>query len=166
VAIIAEDLGYFEPEARAGVDALQAEFGYPGMKVLQFAFLTDPTEPFLPHNYTSPNWVVYTGTHDNDTVIGWYQETSTVQERDYACRYLGRDAVDIAWDLIRLAWASTANTAITTPQDLLRLGHNSRMNTPSTLGPPNWCWRLLPGALTADVARQLRELTTIYGRMP
>jgi 4-alpha-glucanotransferase len=166
VAIIAEDLGYFEPEARAGVDALQAEFGYPGMKVLQFAFLTGPADPFLPHNYTSPNWVVYTGTHDNDTVLGWYQKTSTEAERDYARKYLGRDASDIAWDLIRLAWASTANTAVTTPQDLLNLGHHARMNTPSTLGPPNWCWRLLPGALTDDVARQLLELTAIYARTP
>jgi 4-alpha-glucanotransferase len=166
VAIIAEDLGYFEPEARAGVDALQAEFGYPGMKVLQFAFLTGPTDPFLPHNYSSPAWVVYTGTHDNDTVLGWYTNTSTADERDYARKYLGRDASDITWDLIRMAWASTANTAMTTTQDLLSLGHEARMNLPSTLGPPNWCWRLLPGALRDDIARRLLELTAIYGRLP
>jgi 4-alpha-glucanotransferase len=110
--------------------------------------------------------VVYTGTHDNDTVVGWYQETSTEDERDYARKYLGSDASDIAWDLIRMAWASTANTAMTTPQDLLSLGHHARMNTPSTLGPPNWCWRLLPGTLTNDIAKQLLELTAIYGRMP
>jgi 4-alpha-glucanotransferase len=148
------------------VDALQAEFGYPGMKVLQFAFLTSPADPFLPHNYASPDWAVYTGTHDNDTVVGWYEETSTEDERDYALKYLATDASDIAWDLIRLAWASTANTAMTTPQDLLSLGHDARMNTPSTLGPPNWCWRLLPDALTDDIAERLLELTTIYGRMP
>jgi 4-alpha-glucanotransferase len=166
VAIIAEDLGDFDKKSRAGVDALQAKFGYPGMKVLQFAFGTGPADPFLPHNYASPDWVVYTGTHDNDTVVGWYQETSTEDERDYARKYLGSDASDIAWDLIRMAWASTANTAMTTPQDLLSLGHHARMNTPSTLGPPNWCWRLLPGTLTNDIAKQLLELTAIYGRMP
>jgi 4-alpha-glucanotransferase len=166
VAIVAEDLGYFEPEARAGVDALQAEFGYPGMKVLQFAFLTGPSEPFLPHNYVSPSWVVYTGTHDNDTVLGWYTDTSTAEERDYARKYLGRDASDISWDLIRLAWGSTAATAMTTTQDLLGLGHGARMNLPSTVGPPNWCWRLLPGSLKDDVARRLLELTAIYGRIP
>ncbi len=166
VAIIAEDLGDFDDESRAGVDALQAEFGYPGMKVLQFAFSTGPTDPFLPHNYATPDWVVYTGTHDNDTVVGWYEETSTEEERDYARKYLARAGSDIPWDLIRLAWASTANTAMTTTQDLLKLGHKARMNTPSTLGPPNWCWRLRPGALTDDVARRLLDLTAIYGRMP
>jgi 4-alpha-glucanotransferase len=166
VAIIAEDLGDFDEESRAGVDALQAEFGYPGMKVLQFAFSAGPSDPFLPHNYTSPEWIAYTGTHDNDTAVGWYQESSTEAERDYARKYLSRDGSDIAWDLIRLGWASTANTAMTTTQDLLRLGHYSRMNTPSTVGPPNWGWRLLPGALGDDVAQQLLELTAIYGRTP
>ncbi len=166
VAIIAEDLGYFDKESRAGVDALQNGFGYPGMKVLQFAFLTDPFDPFLPHNYTTPDWVVYTGTHDNDTVLGWYEQTSTEAERHYARQYLNCDGSDITWDLIRLAWASTACTAMTTTQDLLRLGHYSRMNTPSTVGPPNWCWRLLPGALTDEIAKRLLDLTTIYGRRP
>ena len=166
VAIIAEDLGDFDKESRAGVDALQEEFGYPGMKVVQFAFGAGPEDPFLPHNYTSPDWVVYTGTHDNDTVLGWYEETSTERERDYARKYLGTDGSDIAWDLIRLAWASTACTAMTTTQDLLELGHHARMNTPSTLGPPNWCWRLLPGMLTDDIAGRLLTLTAIYGRRP
>jgi 4-alpha-glucanotransferase len=165
VDIIAEDLGDFDEESRAGVDALQEAFGYPGMKVIQFAFGAGPSDPFLPHNYTSPAWIAYTGTHDNDTVVGWYEKTSTEQERDYARKYLGRDGSDIAWDLIRLAWASTANTAMTTVQDLLRLGHQARMNTPSTVGPPNWCWRLLPGALTEAVADQLLTMTAIYGRM-
>jgi 4-alpha-glucanotransferase len=165
VAIIAEDLGDFDKESRAGVDALQEEFGYPGMKVLQFAFSTGPKDPFLPHNFTR-DWVVYTGTHDNDTSVGWYQETSTEEERDYARKYLGRTGADIAWDLIRLAWASVANTAMTTTQDLLSLGHEARMNTPSTVGPPNWCWRLQPGALTGKVAEQLLSVTAIYGRQP
>jgi len=165
VAIIAEDLGDLDNQSRAGVEALQAEFGYPGMKVLQFAFNAGPSNLFLPHNFTR-DFVVYTGTHDNDTTAGWYQVTSTESERDYAHKYLGSDGSDIAWDLIRLAWASVANTSITTAQDLLSLGHETRMNTPGTLGPPNWCWRLLPGALTDGVSARLLELTAIYGRMP
>jgi 4-alpha-glucanotransferase len=165
VAIVAEDLGDFNEESRAGVDALQAEFGYPGMKVLQFAFSTGPKDAFLPHNHTS-DCVVYTGTHDNDTTLGWYEQTSTREERDYARRYLGTDGADIAWSLIRLAWSSVARTAITPVQDLLSLGHDARMNTPSTVGPPNWCWRLLPAALTDTVTERLLELTAIYGRLP
>jgi 4-alpha-glucanotransferase len=165
VAIIAEDLGDFDAESRTGVDVLQAEFGYPGMKVLQFAFGGGPHDPFLPHNFTR-DFVVYTGTHDNDTVVGWYQVTSTEGERDYARKYLGSAGSDIAWDLIRLAWASIANTAMTTAQDLLSLGHEARMNLPSTVGPPNWCWRLLPGLLTDEIAARLLELTAIYGRQP
>ncbi|MEA3338854.1 MAG: 4-alpha-glucanotransferase [Chloroflexota bacterium] len=165
VAIIAEDLGDFDAESRAGVDALQTEFGYPGMKVLQFAFGAGPTDPFLPHNFVR-DCIVYTGTHDNDTTLGWYQTTSTKTERDYARKYLGSDGSDIAWELTRLAWASVAHTAITTAQDLLSLGHEARMNTPSTVGQPNWCWRLRPGALTDKIAARLRKLTAIYGRTP
>jgi 4-alpha-glucanotransferase len=163
VAIIAEDLGEFDEESRAGVDALQEAFGYPGMKVLQFAFGGGPDAPFLPHNFCF-DWVAYTGTHDNDTVIGWYEERSTEHERDYANKYIARDGSNIAWDIIRLTWASTADTAITTAQDLLSLGHEARMNTPGTVGPPNWCWRLTPGALTDDIASRLAELTWVYGR--
>ncbi len=164
VAIIAEDLGDFDAESRAGVDALQAEFGYPGMKVLQFAFSTDAADPFLPHNFTR-DCMVYTGTHDNDTTAGWYRVSSTGAERAHALKYLGSDGSDIAWDIIRLAWASVAHTAITTAQDLLSLGHDRRMNTPGTVGPPNWCWRLLPGALTDELAARLRDLTALYGRL-
>jgi len=90
VAIIAEDLGDFDAASRAGVDALQAEFRYPGMKVLQFAFGTGPGDPFLPHNFTR-EWFVYAGTHDNDTTVGWYQVSATEAERDYARKYLGSD---------------------------------------------------------------------------
>ncbi len=165
VAIIAEDLGDFDPKSRAGVDALQAEFGYPGMKVLQFAFGDGRNDPFLPHTYPH-NTVVYTGTHDNDTTVGWYQATSTEKERDYARRYMARSGSDIAWDFIRLAWGSAANTAMAPAQDLLSLGHSARMNTPSTSGAPNWCWRLLPDALNEGVAARLGEMTEIYGRKP
>jgi 4-alpha-glucanotransferase len=163
VSIIAEDLGDFDETSRAGVDALQEEFGYPGMKVLQFAFSSGPEDPFLPHNFT-PDCVVYTGTHDNDTSVGWYEVSSTAEERDYARKYLDTDGSDIAWDLIRLGWASVANTAIAPVQDLLSKGHASRMNTPSTLGPPNWCWRLEEDALDDDVVQRLLQMTAVYGR--
>ncbi|MCC7352699.1 MAG: 4-alpha-glucanotransferase [Anaerolineae bacterium] len=165
VAIIAEDLGEFDDEARAGLDALQAEFGYPGMKVLQFAFGGSPEDLFLPHNYPRP-CVVYTGTLDNDTTVGWYRHSSTEAERDYARKYLGRDGSDFAWDMIRLAWASVANTALAPVQDLLSLGSEARMNLPGTSGPPNWCWRVPSGALTAGLAARLLELTAVYGRTP
>jgi 4-alpha-glucanotransferase len=163
VAIIAEDLGDFDKASRAGVNALQAEFGYPGMKVLQFAFGDGPCDPFLPHNIRQ-ECVAYTGTHDNDTAVGWYQVTSTEEERDYARKYLASDGSDIAWDLIRLGWASVANTAMTTVQDLLSLGHEARMNLPGSVGPPNWCWRMPPGALNEQLAARLLEMTAIYGR--
>jgi 4-alpha-glucanotransferase len=133
------------------------------MKVLQFSFGGGPSDPFLPHNFTR-DWVAYTGTHDNDTILGWYRVTSAEAERDYARKYLRSDGSDIAWDLIRLAWASVANTAMTTAQDLLSLGNEARMNLPSTVGRPNWCWRLEPGALTDEIAGRLLELTAVYGR--
>jgi 4-alpha-glucanotransferase len=163
VDIIAEDLGDFDAESRAAVDALEEQFDYPGMKVLQFAFGGDPADPFLPHNY-GPECVVYTGTHDNDTVVGWYEETSRQGERAYALRYLDSDGSDIAWDLIRLAWSSVANTAMTTAQDLLSLGNGARMNLPGTVGPHNWTWRLQEDDLTLAIAHKLREMTETYGR--
>ncbi|MEK7785178.1 MAG: 4-alpha-glucanotransferase, partial [Chloroflexota bacterium] len=98
--IIAEELGVVTPE----MVALRDQFDLPGMKVLQFAFSADATDPFLPHNYPG-NCVVYSGTHDNDTTRGWYENSSTERERDFARRYLGRDGGDIAWDLIRLAFS-------------------------------------------------------------
>ena len=165
VDIIAEDLGDFDQESRAGVDDLQAEFGFPGMKVLQFAFDEGAKDPFLPHNYVR-ECVVYTGTHDNDTTVGWYTGTSTVEERQHALRYLDRDGNDIAWNMIHLGWSSVADTAITTVQDLLSLGTETRMNTPATTGAPNWCWRMTSGSLTEQVSIRLRELTELYGRLP
>lgn len=165
VPIIAEDLGAFTPKSRAGVDALLNEFGYPGMKVLQFAFGSDADDAFLPHNFTR-EWVVYTGTHDNDTIAGWFQSSSSESERQRALSYMNVDGSDIAWDMIRLAWASVADTAITPAQDLLSLDGTARMNLPSTMGAPNWCWRVMPGALSDEVAERLRELTALYGRLP
>lgn len=166
VQIIAEDLGYFEPEAKAGMDAIMQTFGLPGMKVLQFAFLTDPDDQFLPHNWETSNLVVYPGTHDNDTTVGWWEESSMPAERAYALKYLNKaDGRDIAWDLIRLAWASVAKIAIATVQDLLSLGSWARMNLPGRPGG-NWQWRYRDGALNGALAERLLELTTIFGRAP
>lgn len=164
VRIIAEDLGQFDAESRIGLNAIMQEFEYPGMKVLQFSFAGGPDDPFLPHNFTR-EWVVYTGTHDNDTAVGWWQVSSSEPERAYAMKYLQTDGSDIAWDIIRVAWASVANTSMTTAQDVLGLGHSARMNLPATSGPPNWCWRMTEGALTTPLADRLRDLTETFGRI-
>jgi 4-alpha-glucanotransferase len=157
--VIAEDLGVITPE----VDALRLQFGFPGMKVLQFAFGTDARNPYLPHNYTDPRCVVYTGTHDNDTLQGWFH-TISLQDQAAVLRYLGRtEATEVHWDLIRLALNSIATLAIIPLQDILGLGSEARMNTPAqTQG--NWCWRFLPEALTTEVGARLAEMTSIYGR--
>jgi 4-alpha-glucanotransferase len=157
--IIAEDLGLITPE----VHALREALGFPGMKVLQFAFGEDELNPYLPHNYER-NCVAYTGTHDNNTVTGWYR-SAPEGTRDHVRRYLARDGHDIAWDFIRLAWSSVALLALTTPQDLLSMGKEGRMNLPSTAGG-NWGWRLREGALTRDIAHRLAELTRLYRRDP
>lgn len=148
--IIAEDLGVVTPDV---VELLEA-FHLPGMKVLQFAF-TGPDNPFLPHNYI-PNCVAYTGTHDNDTAMGWYQ-SAPEHEKDFARRYLGVDGHDFAWDLIRAAWKSVAVFAIAPMQDVLSLGGEARMNFPSKLGG-NWEWRMKENDLREDLAADLREL--------
>jgi len=156
--IIVEDLGLITPEVVALRDAL----GYPGMRVLQFAFDSGPRNQFLPHNYEA-NTVAYTGTHDNDTTIGWFGE-ATERERHYARQYMGVPGDDIAWDLLRLAEASVANFAVAPVQDVLSLGPEARMNFP---GKPqgNWSWRLKPGQLTAEHAGRLRHLSEVYGRL-
>ncbi|MBI3407879.1 MAG: 4-alpha-glucanotransferase [Planctomycetes bacterium] len=156
VPILAEDLGVITPE----VEALRDEFHLPGMRILQFAFDSGPTNRFLPHNYASPRTVVYTGTHDNDTTRGWFQ-TAPEHERDYARRYLARDGNDITWDLIRLGWSSSADCAIVPLQDVLDLGPSARMNFP---GRPagNWGWRFTQ--LSQGFLDRLRDLTELYGR--
>lgn len=164
VAIIAEDLGEFDKESRAGVTALQKEFGYPGMKVLNFAFDgASPLNPFLPHNFSGDE-VVYTSTHDSNTVVGWYRDEATERIRDHTRRYLARDGSDIAWDFIRLAWSSVAHTAMTTAQDVLSLDGSARMNAPG-IASGNWQWRVLPGVLNDAIAARLKELTELYGRV-
>jgi 4-alpha-glucanotransferase len=155
--IIAEDLGMITDE----VHALRKRVGLPGMKVLHFAFNGDPDHEYLPHNYGT-DYVVYLGTHDNDTTLGWFSSRGPV-ERAFVRRYLGGERQDIVESLMRLAFMSVADVAIVTAQDLLRLGSEARMNTPGTSGG-NWQWRCLPGALNDDVARWLGELTETYGR--
>ncbi len=157
--IIAEDLGVITPP----VEALRDRFNFPGMKVLQFAFASDADDPYLPHNYIR-NCVVYTGTHDNDTTLGWFN-TRDEAEREAVLCYLNRDGRDIGWDLIRLAMASVADVAVVPLQDVLRLGSEARQNTPGRLGG-NWAWRLRAEALTPELARALREMTAMYGRLP
>ena len=155
--IIAEDLGVITPE----VEALRRRFGFPGMKVLQFAFATDASNEYLPHNYER-NCVVYTGTHDNDTTVGWFCSLPE-EERAFCLKYLGSDGREIHWDLIRLAMMSVADTVIVPLQDVLGLGSEARMNYPGRLGG-NWAWRYTEGALTEEVCERLAELTETYGR--
>lgn len=148
--IVAEDLGVITPDV---IELLHA-FDLPGMRVLQFAF-TGPENPFLPHNYI-PNCVAYTGTHDNDTAMGWYASAPET-ERDFARRYLGVDGRDFAWDLIRAVWKSVAVFAVAPMQDVLGLGGEARMNFPSRLGG-NWEWRMSEADFRDDLAAGLRNL--------
>ena len=166
--LIAEDLGAVTPE----VTAMRERFRFPGMKLLQFAFGTDPqAATFLPHNYQRSS-VAYTGTHDNDTTVAWFQECGSPQrspeqcekERRAALAYLGvRDGGrEIHWDMMRGVWSSVANLAIAPAQDLLGLGSEARMNLPGTVSG-NWEWRMreLPPSGVRD---RLRGMTEIYGR--
>ena len=167
--IIAEDLGVITPD----VEALRDDFGFPGMRILQFGFSSDTKNIDLPHNYHR-NVVVYTGTHDNDTAAGWFSsvagEGSTrdaqqiEREREFCLKYLNTAGKEIHWDFIRAVLASVANTAVVPLQDVLGLGTAARMNLPnSTEG--NWAWRVKPDVLTHKVATRLRELTELYGRV-
>lgn len=160
--IIAEDLGFLTDSVRE----LLEKSGYPGMKVLQFAF--DPREPgnYLPHTYTN-NCVVYTGTHDNTTIRGWYHEISA-ESRAFAREYMQIPAMDedtLSWNFIAMAMSSVSNLCIIPIQDYLCLGKEARINTPSTLGN-NWVWRMPSDALTQELADRIRRMTIIYGRIP
>jgi 4-alpha-glucanotransferase len=154
---IAEDLGILTRR----VVSLRDELGLPGMKVLQFAFDGDPDNFYLPYNYVA-NSVVYTGTHDNDTVRGWFETVDGVTQHRVRV-YLGRDGSDVAWDLIRLALSSVSDWAIVPLQDVLDLGNEARMNVPGQLGG-NWSWRYHGQALTGWAAGRLGDLTELYGR--
>lgn len=157
--IIAEDLGLITPE----VEALRNACGFPGMRVLQFAFVADTASAFLPHNYV-PNTVAYVGTHDNDTTLGWWA-TLDGPTRAQVTNYTGTSGADIAWDLIRALSVSVASTVVFTLQDLMGLGAEARMNLPGRAGG-NWGWRFTPGMLSADIAQRLRTMTETYGRAP
>lgn len=158
VEIIAENLGHLS----ASVFELLEKCGYPGMSVLQFAFSPEEDSIYLPHNCVR-NSVIYPGTHDNDTVLGWADTTAESQVH-YAMEYLGvSDKWQLPWAFIKAAWASPADTAIVQMQDILELGSCARMNTPSTLGL-NWKWRMLPKILSGDLRERLRDMTRIYQR--
>ena len=162
--IIAEDLGVLTKE----VEALRDDFEFPGMKILQFSFTfnedgsQDTENMFLSFGY-SPNTVVYTGTHDNDTTRGWYNSISD-REKDLVRRYLGRPDNDIVWDLIREAFSSVSNYDIIPMQDILNLDEKSRMNTPSTLNDSNWSWRMSKNDMSDFTADRLKGLINLYGR--
>jgi 4-alpha-glucanotransferase len=155
--LIAEDLGMITPE----VESLRDQFHLPGMRILQFAFGGAAEHRFLPHNYDR-NTVVYTGTHDNDTTVGWFR-TLQEHERHYLRRYAPQAEQDGAWGLIRLAWASVADYALMPLQDMLNLGPEARMNMP---GRPagNWGWRFTPEMLRDDLLGRLADLTDVYWR--
>jgi len=153
----AEDLGYITPD----VHALRDQLGLAGMRVLQFA-LNGPADLHWPHNYER-NCFCYTGTHDNETIVGWYQHLSPSQ-REYLEKTVGKRLEDPAWDMIRLAWSSVAVVAITPLQDLLRLGNEARMNTPSA-SQGNWRWRVREQQFTAEMIERLAEWTHLYNRV-
>ena len=155
--IIAEDLGVITPD----VVVLRDAFDFPGMKVLQFAFSGQPDNEYLPHTYEQ-NYVVYTGTHDNDTTLGWYTSISP-EDQAWITSYLNTDGSNICWDLIRAAWSSVADMAVIPFQDLLQLGSEARMNTPGT-HERNWEWRFTWDTLTKEMQNRLRTLTQMYWR--
>lgn len=156
--VIAEDLGFLTPS----VLELVKRTGYPGMKVLQFAFDPSGESAYLPHKYNN-NCVVYTGTHDNDTVNGWISSLGR-KELAFAKKYLNvRRNADLCESLIRTALASVADTAVIPMQDYLGLGGGARVNTPSTLGG-NWEWRMERDACTQKLSSHMQELAQLYGR--
>lgn len=157
--IIAEDLGVItEP-----VIKMRDRFNLPGMKILQFAFASDPDDDFLPHNYPV-NCVAYTGTHDNNTTRGWY-DAAPESERDLCRRYLARSGDDIAWSMIRTLWQSVAAWVVAPMQDFLSLGNWARMNFPGT-SSGNWTWRMHPDAIDQGLIQRLYETNFLYGRLP
>ena len=155
--ILAEDLGVITPD----VEELRDSFDLPGMRIFQFAFGSGPQYYFLPHHYI-PQCVVYTGTHDNDTAVGWYQRVSG-EEKKFYHRYMHRDGSDVAWDMIRGAWGSVAVFSLAPIQDFLGLDNSARMNYP---GNPsgNWTWRMPANALTDELKTSIKELNHLYSR--
>lgn len=157
-AVIAEDLGFLTKS----VINLVKKTGYPGMKILQFAFDSREESDYLPHNYV-PNSIVYTGTHDNDTTLGWYEKLNR-KDKAFARKYLNiKSNRDVQWEFIRAAMASVSDTCVIPMQDYLGLGTEARTNMPSTLGT-NWKWRMLPGQFTSELAARILEISKLYGR--
>lgn len=157
--VIAEDLGVSVP----GVKKLMAKTGWPGMKILLFAFDGNTSNEYLPHNYYDTNTVVYAGTHDNDTIVGYFRD-KTEYELAFLYEYLGIDSKEEIPDaIIRLAYSSIANLVILQMQDILKLGNESRMNLPSTIGQ-NWRWRFTKDGLSEERRTWLRTLSTMYRR--
>jgi len=170
IDVIAEDLGVITPD----VESLRDGFGFPGMRVLQFSFGGNPKNSDLPHNYIQ-NSVAYTGTHDNDTTVGWFTDSGKTgstrtaeeikRERQFCLRYLNSNGAEINWDFIRALMQSVSNRVVIPLQDVLGLGSGARMNLPnSTEG--NWLWRFKTGAINESLSRRLREMTETYGRLP
>ena len=167
--IVAENLGVITPE----VEAIRTQFGFPGMAVLQFVFGNDPQAPdFKPHNYPRDR-VAYTGTHDNDTAVGWWSSDGTSdstrtredirREREFARKYLATDGREVHWVFIRALMASVADTVLFPLQDVLGLGSEARMNTPA-VPSGNWRWRYRAEMLTEEIAGRLKELVSVYDR--
>ena len=156
--IIAEDLGVITPD----VVELRETNNLPGMRIFQFAFDSDPTDPFLPHHYPV-NCVVYTGTHDNDTARGWYER---VPEKDKAFyrQYMDRGGDNVSWDMIRGAWSSVAMFSLAPMQDFLCLGNEARMNYP---GNPsgNWMWRMSAKDQSPELQAKIKTLNYLYSRL-
>ncbi|MEJ7847239.1 MAG: 4-alpha-glucanotransferase [Pyrinomonadaceae bacterium] len=162
-ALIAEDLG----EVTHEVERLRDDFGLPGMRILQFAFGGDSNNLHMPHNFIQ-NAVVYSGTHDSDTVVGWYKARARKRnnqsgEADYCRRYLQSNGKEIHWDFIRAALSSVADIAIVPMQDVLGLDNSARMNLPGTTDN-NWTWRVREDDFSEDIARRLREMTQLFNR--
>lgn len=168
--IVAEDLGVITPD----VEALRDGFNFPGMRILQFAFTGDQKNVDLPHHYIK-NSVAYTGTHDNDTTVGWFnskpadgstRDASQIErERNFCLRYLNSDGEEIHWDFIRTVYASVSDTVLVPAQDILGLGNEARMNLPGS-EKGNWFWRFADGDLTPQHATRLNVLAETYGRLP
>ena len=156
--LIAEDLGYITK----AVHELRQKLQIPGMKVLQFGFGNKGAHVYLPHNYT-PDCVVYTGTHDNDTVVGWWRGSATSEEKKYATAYLEICGDPVHWAFVRAALTSVASMAVVPAQDVLGLGSEARMNVPSE-SDGSWTWRLQPGSLTPELAAKLAGLVEITDR--
>ena len=160
-SIVAEDLGIITPDVKELMD----RFKLPGMKVLLFAFNDDlATNPYVPHNHVE-NCVLYTGTHDNNTTAGWFENEATPEVKKKLNQYLGRQVLpqNVHWELIRLAMMSVAKMVIIPMQDMLGLGGEARMNQPSVT-EGNWKWRLLPDQITTQLEWEIREITGLYGR--